>query len=343
MSSEPQAPDDRELQDLLAGRHPLSRAYADAARDEMPPPAVDAAVRDFARRAAGSLARRRRWQRPLAAAAVLVLAIGVLLRVLPETVPPPVPSSAVVLHEAVPREQQTEPAAAEMAAKPMARVEVETEAARTAPTTAQRKRQERSTDIAIAAPSAPAMTMASEDAAGLSEAMPQAPVPEARVALASPAPRSVMPRPRYADLLLGEADRDAVHARFGAPSSAPDVAGATAPQQAKKAEAAASPVRVVEHYAPQAKRPDALVFSYDAASLRLLGVRERFAEPMPLADFLTQRGWTPSDAEMPAACRELVGDEVDRLHFYPAQAAVLRVDAASRVLELIVDLRCRPA
>lgn len=85
MSSDPfsdQRPDDRELEDFLAGRHPLSRAYRDAAQQEGAPPELDADILAAARDAARQpIPRRRpRWLQPMAFAATLALGVAALLQ-----------------------------------------------------------------------------------------------------------------------------------------------------------------------------------------------------------------------------------------------------------------------
>lgn len=85
MSSEHEPPDDRELDDFLAGRGELSAAYRAAARGEHAPPELDAAILANARTAAQlpppfqRLHRRPRWLRPVAVAATLVFSLGVML------------------------------------------------------------------------------------------------------------------------------------------------------------------------------------------------------------------------------------------------------------------------
>lgn len=64
---------DDELERYLAGEHPLSARYRDA-NTEQPPAALGTAVRASAQQAATT--RWRRWQPPVAAAAVLVLGLG---------------------------------------------------------------------------------------------------------------------------------------------------------------------------------------------------------------------------------------------------------------------------
>lgn len=80
MSQDPS--DDRLLEEFLARRGGIARNYRNASV-EQPPADVDKAVLAAARRAAGSRPRRigwgSRWGAPLAAAAVIVLAVAVTL------------------------------------------------------------------------------------------------------------------------------------------------------------------------------------------------------------------------------------------------------------------------
>lgn len=86
MSSEPQEPDDRELEDFLSGKSPISRAYREAGAEDRAPLELDASIlaaaREANREAAAPRATRRpRWIRPLAFAATFVLSVSVLFNV----------------------------------------------------------------------------------------------------------------------------------------------------------------------------------------------------------------------------------------------------------------------
>ena len=82
MSSEPQPPDDRELEEFLAGRGRISEAYREARRTESVPAELDAAILAAAREATRlSVVRRPRWLAPLALAATLALSLSVLMNI----------------------------------------------------------------------------------------------------------------------------------------------------------------------------------------------------------------------------------------------------------------------
>lgn len=80
MSSERLPPDDSELEDFLAGRHPVGRAYREGSENEGAPPELDAAILAAAREAVRTpVVRRPRWVQPVALAATLVLGVSVLM------------------------------------------------------------------------------------------------------------------------------------------------------------------------------------------------------------------------------------------------------------------------
>jgi hypothetical protein len=83
MSSERKPPDDRELDDFLAGRHPVGRAYREVSDEETAPRELDDAILRMAREHAAATPPRRRprWLQPLAVAATLALSLGVLMNI----------------------------------------------------------------------------------------------------------------------------------------------------------------------------------------------------------------------------------------------------------------------
>jgi hypothetical protein len=82
MSSERKPPDDRELEDFLAGLHPVGKAYREASKGQGAPPELDAAILGAAREAVQTrraVTRRPRWVQPVAVAATLALSLGILM------------------------------------------------------------------------------------------------------------------------------------------------------------------------------------------------------------------------------------------------------------------------
>lgn len=89
-------PDDRELEDFLAGRGPHHARYR-AASAERAPETLDAAVLAQARAAVATARapRRSRWRLPLSIAATLVLGVGLVSRLQHEAPPPGEPAPVV--------------------------------------------------------------------------------------------------------------------------------------------------------------------------------------------------------------------------------------------------------
>lgn len=89
MSSDRKLPDDRELEDFLAGKHPVGRAYREASENQTAPRELDDAILRMAREHAAQskaetvapIRRRPRWLQPLAVAATLALSLGVLMNI----------------------------------------------------------------------------------------------------------------------------------------------------------------------------------------------------------------------------------------------------------------------
>jgi len=81
--SEQNRPDDRELDDFIAGRSDTSRRYREAVEREGPPESLDHAILGQARRAleTDQRAKRRRFVVPLALAATVVLSFSVFVGV----------------------------------------------------------------------------------------------------------------------------------------------------------------------------------------------------------------------------------------------------------------------
>lgn len=88
MSSERKPPDDRELDDFLAGKHPVGRVYREVSEQETAPRELDDAILKMAREHVAPshdtvvpLRRRPRWVQPIALAATLALSVGVLMNI----------------------------------------------------------------------------------------------------------------------------------------------------------------------------------------------------------------------------------------------------------------------
>lgn len=169
----PQMPDDRELEEFLAGRGPVREAYR-AAAQQQPPTAVDDAILRMATQAAAEPTPvairkpriRSRWQTSLAAAAVLVLSFGVFLQVHRDPVAERAvyaPAAAVV--QSAPVEAQ--PKLAPMPASP---AEHELKQAQARADQAQRQKSEMKKEMAAASgalkaePPAPVQAAASDAA-----------------------------------------------------------------------------------------------------------------------------------------------------------------------------------
>lgn len=135
---EPKAPDDRELDEFLSGRGPLSRAWKEGAPQEAAPPELDAPVLAAAReelRRARPRRRLLRWDSPLALAAsmFLVLGLGVLVW---RQMPRPGQATSMngqLLDEAGVASRAQPGAPAPAAASPMVAQEPQAEADRGAP------------------------------------------------------------------------------------------------------------------------------------------------------------------------------------------------------------------
>lgn len=178
---ETQQPDDQLLTEFLAGEGAVRAAYREVAQQQAPAH-LDAAILQAAQAAARPAPRlRRRWQVPMAAAAVMVLSFSVLLQVQRDPAaqkelmaPPAAPAAVEVIQDVAKAEQaaavREETANAEQKQAPAA-------AAKLKPTQPAEKRRAALGDAAPPPPPAPAMAMA------------DAPSP---VAAASPAPETAV-------------------------------------------------------------------------------------------------------------------------------------------------------
>lgn len=369
MSVERQPPDDRELDAFLNGEHPVSKTYA-AASPLAPPAALDAGVLQLARTAAAPRAPRRAWRTPLAAAAVLVLAVSVVLR-LPERAPPPAAPAALEAPAAVaedvmalPQVQQDAAAAesAPPAPAPSAQAPA-TIARKPAPPITREAEPPPPSPIANAAPSpppeaeakteaamipAPAPVTADADAAGASagfverqrmakrEAMAEraerAQGSERRAYAAAPlsslATSASAPPPVFDGLTVGEVDRAAVHARYGAP---PPVTAMTDDL---------SPLR--ERYAALPGHAGAVEFLYAGDSLRLLAVVETPAAGTRVADVLAREGQTPTAISEQRSSRCTIVDRTPEVRYYwfAAPRRYWIVDRDGVLRQIVYDSGC---
>lgn len=259
-------PNDRELEDFLAGRGPQARRYREASQ-ERSPAVLDASVlaQAAAAVAAPAQVRRRppgRWRLPLSLAATLVLGVGLVSRVQQEAALPSAAESAseaAVAFDAAPSVAVTD-ARPEAPAEPAAKVEAPSvsEPATRAAGSQQRAAQEREAAAYSDARRARAEAAMAESMAA--SVMPAPAPPPPPVVPAPPAPEPPPAVPASPPLPTPSAA-----AAGSAPPSKPAAATAFAPLQESRREALkAAPA------APMAKRQWPAEPSADAASPPLL-------------------------------------------------------------------------
>jgi hypothetical protein len=228
MSSERKPPDDRELEDFLAGKHPVGRAYREVSEQQTAPRELDDAILKMAREHVAPthdtvvpLRRRPRWVQPVALAATLALSVGVLMNIwrdpalrqqaapieqggeealAPATSTTSQPESAATAEpQAAPIEQQP-PADLQAAPKPRAKAEV-------SPAPESRRAAEPFPATQAARPAGRERDESLSDSVS-----PSAVSPRAGAAMPTPAPQAPPPPPAASQAQSG-----------GAASSRPDI------------------------------------------------------------------------------------------------------------------------
>lgn len=367
MSSERQSPDDRELDDFLSGRHPISDAYGKTKNGKTPADA-EAAIFDFAETTARSnrVRRRVRWQRPLAVAAVLVLSLGVLLNVWQGTeVREPGPASDASMQQevavATPATAPTDSTGSPSADAPPA-------PSAPAPQPPQNPGQKTQSPPVLAAAPRPDPGIPSESAAMADRAsasfsgdsqetavLTEAESQRRREAVAGsmilgalyddshglksrvkPVPQK---RPVFDGMPLGLVSREAVLQRYGKPARSSSADGGTG--QADDV--------IIDTYETLRDKPDLFEFYYTPKHLSLEAVRQVLADPVDVNAFEQALGWHSSDVRdvsqppcrfpidpAPAAART----EQLRYRQNTAGGVYSTVSDSGRVLEVIYQLGC---
>ncbi|MDB5967621.1 MAG: hypothetical protein JWQ90_71 [Hydrocarboniphaga sp.] len=333
MSSEYKSPSEIQADEI-------SRAWA-TTKSVQPPSQVDEAVLKFARDAQAPVCSRRRWQAPLALAAVLTLGVGVVLQLWREPLvraPQPQAAPAVLPASAPPVEASVAgaPAAAKGAAADAVAarraeepVERRFESESRQRDSAVRKQMQRSAESAhaltAAPPSPPPPPTSPFDTAPQKNTAAFAPQGMAFSSYEPAAPAAAWQPASFQGLALATAAREQVRALYGAPTSID--------------------AQRVERYAQLPGVQGAAEFRYDEqaqlSSLRLFPepsptidqwfeTTGRFDEPPQIADSnwsCEARSSTPSNAS---------------LWLYPSRGVWLVLDAEKRVLQVNYAAHCEP-
>lgn len=329
MSSDPQLPGDDEIEAYLRGDDALSKAYRAATR-EQPSREVDESVLAFAQQAVRPhRSLRRRWQAPMALAAVLVLGLGLVINLWrePEVRAPVVAEPAAVQ---VPELAAESAIVAESAAAQAAAAQAKLAQEQARERSEQRAYQEQTRRAAERAESELAREAAKrhamQDAApAAAEAPPPPPPPPAAPPAMALAPRAAFARESASRAApLAKAEREALPAQ--ALSAAPNMQGKNAfvpsgwtparfgdfelgtatradvvarygePESQGVSESDDAPADVPRlHYDAYPSLPgvDGLAeFYYEPVSLRLLGVRVILRTPMPAQTLVDRLGWS---------------------------------------------------
>lgn len=272
-------PDDRELEEFLAGQGPHHARYR-AASSERPPPALDAQVLAQARAALPPRRDRlRRWRLPLSLAATLVLGIGLVSRVQREA-PPPAAESAVDA-AAIHSPGTSSP---EIAAEPEARALVRRDQAEQA-TNAKAGAERAPATGALQARKALAVEQQKAEMLAQAPAVSVAPAAGAAVADVLPAP---LPPPATAMASEPQAElaADAAPAVAAAPRLALQAPPAEAAAKSQRRSAAVTAIAPVPEAAPRYRGDSGLVLELPPGRYRLLAANEApllAGERLPMA------------------------------------------------------------
>lgn len=363
MSETPRKPDDRELEEFLAGKGAASRGWRAAAGRESAPPELDRAVLDFAQaELAASRRRRPRWQRPLAIAASLVLASGILLALMRDpqgwqqltmqrqdasVVAEPAASVAEESGALVPRPApEPEPQAqAERKSVEQERQKMRAEAA--AEVLAQREQAAAKQESAPPPPPPMGAVQAPAPMAGTAPrarsfaapAAPPAAVADAMQDSALAKAQAPWQAPMFDGLKLGEATREQVRARLGEPTAQ----GVSYPDGSSRGEEDLP----FERYERIPGRSGVHEFYYQRVSGVLLAVRVSLPQATSQDAWLAQQGWKEApriERWSQGACREddPAGEDVGypRYLVYPQRGAYAYAAEAGVISDVVFEYAC---
>lgn len=370
MSETPGKPDDRELEEFLAGNGATSRGWRAAAGSESAPPELDRAVLDFAQAELVAAQRRRpRWQRPLAIAASLVLASGILLALMRDPqgwqqLAMQRQDAPVVAEPAASAAEESEALAPQPAPAQEPEPQAQPEQAQAESKSVEQERQKMRAEAA-------AEVMAQrEQAAAKQESTPPPPPPmgavQAPAPMAGTAPRarsfaapaappaaaadamqdSVLAKaqapwqaPVFDGLKLGEATREQVRARLGEPTAQ----GVSYPDGSSRGEEDLP----FERYERIPGRSGVHEFYYQRVSGVLLAVRVSLPQATSQDAWLAQQGWKEApriERWSQGACREddPAGEDVGypRYLVYPQRGAYAYAPEAGVISDVVFEYAC---
>jgi hypothetical protein len=375
MSSDRPLPPDRDddVEDAA-----VSRAWA-ANKSVQPPSKLDDAVLKFARDAQMPVRARRRWQAPMALAAVLTLGLGVVLQLWrepqvrapqPQTAAPvaaapaPMPVSVPDTAPAADEMRDAQTAAVESRQREAVAKRSESSASRKREAAAaaaemqrraERERRAESFEIAPSAPpppSPPAAVFAEEDSASPVMSAPAPPaeasagvMPPQSKALAAAPP--VMAMRAYAPTTRPQPMQPAVaiawqSARFyGVP-----LRTTTREQlQQRYGKPSSTPTSRTDRYESLPEVQGATEFEYDAQS-RLMYVRQQPTPLLAASEWAAQRNWPepPLQRDADWRCAGSSGPGAtaagNAIWVYPTRGAWLVLDAEQRVVQVNYAAAC---